>query len=181
MMRAFVAVEVNDKKVIDSIAEIQSKLDIKAKAVQPNNLHFTLQFLGEISEDMAEKIKVALRTIDFSEFSVDFRGIGAFPKMKFPRVIWIGTDTDGGNALIELAKKVHVVLEPLGFVLDKPFKSHITIFRIKNKVGDISKELEKFSSYQFGSQRISSIKLKKSVLTPQGPIYSDLEEITAKL
>lgn len=180
-MRVFVAVEVNEKKVIDSITQFQSKLDIKAKPVEPNNLHFTLQFLGEISEDMAEKIKVALRTINFSEFNVKFRGIGAFPKMKFPRVIWIGTDTDGGNSLVSLAQKVQVLLEPLGFTLDKPFKSHITIFRIKNKVGDISKELEKFSSYEFGSQKISSIKLKKSTLTPEGPIYSDLEEVKAKL
>lgn len=180
-MRVFVAVEVNEKKVIDSITQFQSKLDIKAKPVEPNNLHFTLQFLGEISEDMAEKIKVALRTINFSEFNVEFRGIGAFPKMKFPRVIWIGTDTDGGNSLVSLAQKVQVLLEPLGFTLDKPFKSHITIFRIKNKVGDISKELEKFSSYEFGSQKISSIKLKKSILTPEGPIYSDLEEVKAKL
>ena len=100
--------------------------------------------------------------------------------MKFPRVIWIGTDEIGGNALVDLAKKVESVLAPLGFTSDKPFKSHITIFRIKNKIGDISKDLEKFESYEFGSQEITKIKLKQSVLTPQGPIYSDLEEISAK-
>ena len=179
-MRSFVAVEIIDKEVIESIREFQSKLNIKAKPVEPHNLHFTLQFLGEISEKTAEKIKKALNTIEFSEFRVNFRGIGAFPKMKFPRVIWIGTDANGSKALENLAKKVHIVLEPLGFTLDKPFKSHITIFRIKNKIGDISEEMEKFSSIEFGTQQITNIKLKKSVLTPQGPIYSDLEEIKAK-
>ncbi len=180
-MRVFVAVEVSDKQVIDSIAEFQSKIKIKAKSVEPHNLHFTLQFLGEISEDVAEKIKLALKTIEFSTFKVQFKGIGAFPKIKFPRVIWIGTDEMGGNGLVDLAKKVQNVLEPLGFISDKPFKSHITVFRIKNKIGDISKELEKFSLYEFGSQEVSSIKLKQSTLTPQGPIYSDLLEVKAKL
>ncbi len=87
----------------------------------------------------------------------------------------------GGNGLVDLAKKVQNVLEPIGFISDKPFKSHITVFRIKNKIGDISKELEKFSLNEFGSQEVSSIKLKQSTLTPQGPIYSDLLEVKAKL
>ena len=178
-MRAFVAVEISNKEVINSITKFQSEINIKAKPVEPKNLHFTLQFLGEISEEISEKIKQALKTIKFSTFKISFKGIGAFPKMKFPRVIWIGTDDVGGNALIDLAKKVENVLSPLGFTSDKPFKSHITIFRIKNKIGDISKELEKFETLEFGSQEISNIKLKQSVLTPQGPLYSDLEEIKA--
>lgn len=179
VMRAFVAVEISDKEVINSITKFQSEINIKAKPVESQNLHFTLQFLGEISEEVSQKIKQALKTIEFSTFKINFKGIGAFPKIKFPRVIWIGTDDVGGNALIDLAKKVENVLLPLGFTSDKPFKSHITIFRIKKKIDDISKELEKFKTYEFGSQEISNIKLKQSVLTPQGPLYSDLEEIKA--
>ena len=180
MMRAFVAVEISNDEVINSITKFQSKINIEAKPVKPQNLHFTLQFLGEISDDVSQKIKQALKTIEFSTFKINFKGLGAFPKMKFPRVVWIGTDEDGGNALIDLAKKVENVLTPLGFTSDKPFKSHITIFRIKNKIDDITKELKKFETYEFGSQEISKIKLKQSVLTPQGPVYSDLEEIKAK-
>ena len=179
-MRAFVAVEISDDEVINSITKFRSKIKIKAKPVKPQNLHFTLQFLGEISDDESQKIKQALKTIEFSKFKINFKGLGAFPKMKFPRVVWIGTDEVGGNALIDLAKKVENVLTPLGLTSDKPFKSHITIFRIKNRIDDISKELEKFESYEFGSQEISKFKLKQSVLTPQGPVYSDLEEIKAK-
>jgi 2'-5' RNA ligase len=180
MMRAFVAVEISNEKVINSITKFQSKINIEAKPVKPQNLHFTLQFLGEISDDVSQKIKQALKTIEFSTFKINFKGLGAFPKIKFPRVVWIGTDEVGGNALADLAKNVENVLTPLGFISDKPFKSHITVFRIKNKIGDISKELEKYEKYDFGSQEISKIKLKQSVLTPQGPVYSDLEEIKAK-
>jgi 2'-5' RNA ligase len=180
MMRAFVAVEISNEEVINSITKVQSKINIEAKPVKPQNLHFTLQFLGEISDDVSQKIKQALKTIEFSTFKINFKGLGAFPKIKFPRVVWIGTDEVGGNALADLAKNVENVLTPLGFISDKPFKSHITVFRIKNKIGDISKELEKYEKYDFGSQEISKIKLKQSVLTPQGPVYSDLEEIKAK-
>jgi len=178
-MRVFVAIEISNKEVINSIKKIQDKINIDAKPVESRNFHFTLQFLGEISEEIKHKIIQALHTIEFSSFSITLKGVGAFPKLKFPRVIWIGTDENGGNMLIQLSKKVEKVMEPLGFFSDKPFKPHITIFRIKKKIGDITSELESQKGIDFGIQEISSIKLKKSELTSSGPIYSDLEEIKA--
>ena len=165
--------------IINSIEKFQTKISIDAKPVESKNFHFTLQFLGEISEEISQKIIQALQKIEFSSFSVNLKGIGAFPKPKFPRVIWIGTDDNGGNMLIQLSKKVEKVLEPLGFFSDKPFKPHITVFRIKKKVGDITKELDSQKMIDFGIQEVTSIKLKKSELTSNGPIYSDLEEIKA--
>jgi 2'-5' RNA ligase len=179
MMRVFIAIEISNKEVINSIKIIQDKINIDAKPVESKNFHFTLQFLGEISEEIMHKIIRALRTIEFSSFSITLKGVGAFPKSKFPRVVWIGTDENGGNMLIQLSKKVEKVMEPLGFFSDKPFKPHITIFRIKNKIEDITDELKSQKVIDFGIQEISSIKLKKSELTSSGPIYSDLEEIKA--
>jgi 2'-5' RNA ligase len=179
-MRVFVAVEISNKDVVNSIRNVQSKITIKAKSVEPQNLHFTLQFLGEISDEMCEKIKQNLKRIEFSSFKIYFKGVGAFPNMRSPRVIWIGVDDVGSKLLEDLAKQVKESLKPLGFSPDKPFKSHITIFRIKNEIGDISKNLEKFQNYEFGDYLVSNIKLKQSVLTPKGPIYSDLEEVIAK-
>jgi RNA 2',3'-cyclic 3'-phosphodiesterase len=178
-MRTFVAIEISDENVINSIEKFQKEINIEAKAVEPRNLHFTLQFLGEISENVLLKIKQALCTIEFSSFNVNLIGIGAFPKPKFPRVIWIGTDSHGGDLLVQLSQKVNKVLEPLGLISDKAFKPHITVFRIKKKVRDMTKELESQGVMDFGIQEISSIKLKKSELTSNGPIYSDLEEINA--
>ncbi len=179
MMRIFVAIEISNGDIINSIKKFQSEININANPVDPKNLHFTLQFLGEISEEISQKIIQALRKIEFSSFSVNLKGVGAFPKPKFPRVIWIGTDNDGGNMLVQLSKKVEKVLEPLGFFSDKPFKPHITVFRIKKKVGDITKELDNQKTVDFGIQEVTNIKLKKSELTPNGPIYSDIEEIKA--
>ena len=178
-MRTFVAIEISNKEVLDAIEKFQSQINIKAKAVEPRNLHFTLQFLGEISDDVAGSIIDSLRKIKFSNFKVNLRGVGAFPKPKYPRVVWIGTDNQGGRRLIELSKEVGKKLEPIGFSQDKPFKPHITIFRIKKKIGDITEELDKQKELNFGIQEVTSIKLKKSELTPSGPIYSDIEVISA--
>ncbi len=179
-MRTFVAVEINNDEVLESIKKIQLDLDLRAKPVALENIHFTLLFLGEISEQISFKVQEALSSIKFVEFDVEFQGIGAFPKVSRPRVVWVGTDEKGGEQLCNLASQVESVLSPLGFQSDKPFRSHVTIFRIKNKVRNISDKLAKFSSEKFGIQRISEIKFKQSVLTPEGPNYSDLQVIKAK-
>ena len=179
MMRAFVAIEVNNQNVLNSIYQVQSELNIEAKPVELHNMHFTVQFLGEISEEMVRKISDALNSIEFSAFSISFMGVGVFPKPSFPRVIWIGTN-DGINELEKLAEMIRTKLSQLGFRPDKKFKPHVTIFRVKNKIEGISDKLEKFSSYNFGKQTVSEIKLKKSELTPNGPIYTDLLVVKGK-
>ena len=178
-MRTFVAIEVNNKDVLNSIHKIQTELNIKAKPVELYNMHFTVQFLGEVSEEMIGKISDALSSIEFSAFSVSFVSVGVFPKPNFPRVIWIGTN-DGVNELEKLAEMVRSRLSQLGFSPDKKFKPHVTIFRVKNKIEGISSKLEKFSSCYFGKQIVSEIKLKKSELTPNGPIYTDLLVVKGK-
>ena len=178
-MRTFVAIEVSDKDVLNSIHKIQTELNIKAKPVELHNMHFTVQFLGEVSEEMIGKISDALNSIEFSAFSITFASIGVFPKPNFPRVIWIGTN-DGVNELEELAEMIRSKLSDIGFSPDKKFKPHVTIFRVKNKIEDLPSKLEKFSSCSFGKQLVSEIKLKKSELTYQGSIYTDLLVVKGK-
>lgn len=178
-MRTFVAIEVNNKDVLNSIHKIQTELNIKAKPVELHNMHFTVQFLGEVSDEMIGKISDALNSIEFSVFSISFTNIGVFPKPNSPRVIWIGTD-DGINELEKLAEMIRSKLSHLGFSPDKKFKPHVSIFRVKNKIEGMSDKLEKFSSYYFGKQTVSEIKLKKSELTPNGPIYTDLLVVKGK-
>ena len=180
MMRSFVAIEISNAEIISSIKKFQDNIKIDAKPVESNNFHFTLQFLGEITEEISEKIIRVLNSIEFTSFSVNLNGVGAFPKPEFPRVIWIGADKNGGDMLIELSRRVEKALKPLGFSSDKPFRPHITIFRIKKKIGDITNKLKDQKMTNFGVQEIVKIKLKKSELTSKGPIYSDLAEIKAK-
>ena len=179
-MRTFVAVEIQNKEVLDHIAKLQSDLKIKAKPVSKENMHFTLLFLGEVSDEIAPKIMDALKSITFSPIKIIFGGVGAFPNTRFPRVIWIGVDEIASQNLVKLANQVQEKLAPLGFKSDKPFKPHLTIFRIKNNIGDISRELDKLKTAQLGCDTITELKFKKSILTPSGPIYTDLQVIKAK-
>jgi len=180
-MRVFVSIEISNNEVINSIKKFQKIIEIDAKPTESKNLHFTLQFLGEVSEQIIDKIIQSLNTIEFSKFDISLKGIGAFPKLKSPKIIWIGTDKKSGKMMTELSKKVEKALEPLGFSSEKPFKPHITVFRIKKKIGDITKEMENHKNVSFGIQEITSIKLKKSELTLNGPVYSDLMEIKTKI
>lgn len=179
-MRTFVAVEVSNKEILEAIKKIQSSLKIDTKPIDTQNMHFTLQFLGEVSDNMLENIQRALSSIEFESFDVSFQGIGVFPKPRFARIIWAGIDESGARHLTELARKVTTVLSSLGFRPDKPFQPHVTIFRVKNKINDITDELIKIKDSSLGIQRINELKLKKSVLTPNGSVYSDLYVVKAE-
>ena len=179
-MRAFIAVEIQDDAILDAIAKIKSDFKIKATPVNKKNMHFTLLFLGEISEETAENVKKTLSTISFKKIEVGFTHVGAFPNPRSPRVIWIGVDEQSSKQLIDLAIQVEKKLELLGFKPDKPFKPHLTIFRIKNRIDDISGIIEKFKKVDLGKYTMTELKLKKSVLTPSGPVYSDLQVVLAQ-
>ncbi len=179
-MRAFIAVEIQDGTILDAIAKIQSDFKIKATAVNKKNMHFTLLFLGEVSEDTVSSIKEALGTISFKRFDVEFTHVGAFPNPRSPRVIWIGVNDQSSRHLIDLASQVEKKLAPLGFRPDKPFKPHLTIFRVKNRIDDISGTIERFKKVDLGKYTMTELKLKQSVLTPSGPVYSDLQVVLAQ-
>ena len=180
MMRTFVAVEVQNDQLLNSIAKLQSDFNIKATPVAKQNMHFTLIFLGEINEETAENVKKVLSSVLFKPIEANFVHVGAFPNPKFPRVIWIGTDEPSSKQLVEFASQVEQKLAPLGFKSDRPFQPHLTIFRIKKKVDDISKKIEKFKAVELGKEVISELKFKQSILTPNGPIYSDLQVVKAQ-
>ncbi len=179
-MRTFIAIEIDNQDVLRSITKLQSELKINAKPIPIKNIHFTIQFIGEVSVQKTENIKNELKSINFESFDVSIIGVGVFPKPNMPRVIWVGADQEGTEKLSELAIEISRKLSNLGIKKDKPFKPHATIFRVKNKIGNISNELKHYESYKFGIQKVSEINFKKSVLTNDGPIYSDLQVVKAK-
>jgi len=175
-MRAFVAVEVASKDAIKNMLEFQKTLlngGLKAKPVAENQLHFTLMFLGEINDVMVDSIKNKLIDMKFDPIKVTYMGIGAFPSFKSPRVIWIGVDHDSAPMLIQLAKDVEMRLGTLGFKSDKPFTPHITLFRVKDRIND-ARNLVEHEHRVFGNDLLNEVKVKKSDLTPSGPVYDDL-------
>lgn len=179
-MRTFVAVDINEPRLVSSLQTVQQELKINAKPVDVQNLHFTLMFLGEVSDVVSLQVLEQLRTVSFSPFELNFVGLGAFPKPKFARVIWVGLDEAGQKNLKKLAEIIQAKLAPLGFMPDKPFEAHATIFRIKNHIGDLTEKLAKFSTTKFGTQLVTQFKFKQSILTPAGPVYSDIGVIKSR-
>lgn|SRR5574341_271252 len=175
-MRTFVAVEVASKDAIKNMLDFQTTLlnaGLKAKPISSNQLHFTVMFLGEINEVMLDSIKNKLSDMKFDPLQVTYTGVGAFPSLKSPRVIWIGVDDASAPKLIQLAKDVETRLNSLGFKSDKPFTPHITLFRVKDRIND-ARNIMEHKERIFGNDLLNEVKVKKSDLTPSGPVYSDL-------
>ena len=99
-MRVFIAVEISDVEILKKIRTFQDTLEIDAKPTKINQIHFTIQFLGEINEKQCEKVKDVLKEISFSQFELSLNGVGGFPNLSNPRVIWVGIDK-GGQKLSE--------------------------------------------------------------------------------
>ena len=179
-MRVFVAVEISKKEVLKKIQTFQKNVEIDAKPTKIDQIHFTLEFLGEINQVKYAQVKDVMAKISFSSFDISLKGVGVFPNLKNPRVIWIGIDKDGAEELISIANEVGMKLTALGFEREKKFKPHLTVFRVKKKINDISVIMKEYQTIQFGTQTVSKIKVKRSVLSPKGPEYSDLLEVNAK-
>ena len=179
-MRVFIAVEISNEEILEKIQTFQKNVKINAKATRTDQIHFTLQFLGEIDDEKCQQVKAVLNEISFSEFEVSLKNVGGFPNLKNPRVIWVGIEEDGAERLTNLANEIGTKLTNIGFGKDKKFKPHLTVFRIKKKIENISSIMSDFETMEFGIEKISKIKLKKSVLSPKGPEYSDLLEVNAK-
>ncbi|MEM3408289.1 MAG: RNA 2',3'-cyclic phosphodiesterase [Candidatus Micrarchaeia archaeon] len=177
-MRAFIAIEIPNEikeRLIQLQEEIRSRFKKEVKMVEPENLHFTLRFFPEIDENTAEKIKDTIKNIEFDAFEIKCRGLGVFPNENYIRVIWVGGDSNGKLEGIE--KMLSERLAAIGFKKEKDeeFVAHLTLARVKQKI-NFKDFLLKYREQDFGSFTISKdmIKLKKSQLTPKGPIYSDL-------
>ena len=171
-MRVFAAAEVTDPTIIERIGALQRRIGAAGKAVEPHNLHFTLRFLGEISAESARAAAVALKSVRFGPFDIVMQGTGTFGRP--PRVVWAGTDPGSGKVLSGLAASVN---DALGGSADKPFRPHLTILRVRRgRKVDVSEH----AGYEWGVQRIDTVKLKSSVLGPAGPAYTDLAEVAAE-
>ncbi len=178
-MRSFIAVDIKNEKVEAAVEELK-KIKADVKTVEPQNLHLTLKFLGEIPEDAVEKIYAAMQLSlkSFQPFDVSLRSIGVFPSLKYMRVVWVGFK-EGREKLIEMQRSLESNLRELNFKPENRFDPHLTIGRVKSQRG--KEELKNFvlshADTDFGSVAVDKVELKKSVLTPKGSIYSTVREV----
>ena len=173
-MRLFIAVEI-DETLRSKIADVQKQLAEDAlKLVEPENLHVTLKFIGEVPDEKAAEIAGRLKAVTMAPFEVRIGGIGAFPNENYVRVVWIGLE----GALAELAARVEASLEGLDYIKKDryEFSSHLTIARVKTRSKYLSQRLQGLKDLEIGTQLAERFFLVKSTLTPQGPIYEHIAE-----
>ena len=157
----------------------------KVKWVEPENLHITLRYIGEVAsgdvEAVAEAAEGCWREAVGGKLAV--RGMGAFPNVRQPRVIWVGLGEGR-----ELACRLHEALsDRLEAKLNmererRRFSPHLTIGRVKAPPGggDITRAIKELADVDLGAFHCSRFVLYQSELTPQGPIYSAIRTYDAQ-
>lgn len=183
-VRAFIGVEL-DPQLLPKVLELQRELlsvGADIKVVEPENIHFTLRFLGEIPHSTVDEIMTCMNKLDFSPFPIEIRGVGCFPNVRNPRVIWIGLSM-GLDTFSRLSRQLEDCLREIGFRSEgERFTPHLTIGRVRSgrNKADLAKKLGELLNAEIGKMTIGSVKLKKSTLTPRGPIYTTLHEVKGK-
>jgi len=179
-MRAFVGY-FTTKGIYDHVEKLkeETRLFLRGKWVEPQNLHMTFHFLGEIGQREAVKVLKNLQSIaeKFPPFRVQYRALGVFPDRKRPRILWIGV-SKGEASLKKVAGEVIRMNRKAGVLAEsKPFHPHVTVCRIKEvDKKKLSALLSKYRGHAFGEETVDRIALISSSLTSMGPVYTVVEE-----
>jgi len=182
-MRIFVAAPLAPA-LRDAVGGVRSRLNSAGSAlrwVAPENLHFTLKFLGEIGEAGARRVADAARRVaeGTTRFEIVVAGLGAFPSPRRPQVVWVGVG-QGADHLIALARDLDRALHRLKFPVEhRPFQPHLTVARVRRTgpVPDLSGPVHDLEGTVLGAQAVDALLVMESTLNPSGATYRPVETI----
>lgn len=190
-MRAFIAISL-PQQIINTLSKLQSELKntgADVKWVEPENIHLTLKFLGEIDEGVKDCVANAIREVASLNpaFKANISSFGAFPKIDYPRVIWVGLGA-GDSESKKIAKEIEEKLTKIGIPAEeRDFTSHITLGRVRSpknrfKLVQELKKLESESSQRLSGLEfeVNAVSLYKSSLSQGGPVYEALQKASLK-
>ena len=179
-IRTFIAVDIGPLEELVNIEAALRDVGADLKLVAPENIHITLKFLGDTSEDSVEEIIEIISECakDIKPFKLQFKGTGAFPNLNYMKVLWVGLENYG--PLETIAKNLNTELSKLGFKSEKRgFKPHVTLARVKSRKNKtaLRELILNYKDQSFTELDVDNIRQKKSVLGSTGPTYYTLGEI----
>lgn len=180
-VRCFISIDVEDAQILAKISQFQRSLDALGadlKIVDSGNVHVTLKFLGNVSQDRLPELETALARVRFSPFTLELKGVGAFPGLSRVNVVWVGI-IRGEKEVERIYKQVEDGMASVGFQREgRRFNAHITVARARSgrKMEELAGLLTQLRDTEFGSFQADKVRLKRSVLRSSGPEYSTLYE-----
>jgi 2'-5' RNA ligase len=178
--RAFISVDLEPQPKLIEFWESLKGTNAPLKLVNLDIIHMTLKFLGDTEERFIEDIeRIMIESIqDVRSFEVKLKGTGAFPNLNYMKVVWVGLE--GAEPLISISKTLDRDISRLGFKKEKRgFQPHVTVARVKGPRNKdvLADVINDYKDVEFGVKRVDCLRLKKSVLHREGPIYSTVREI----
>jgi 2'-5' RNA ligase len=186
MIRAFIAIPIEDAarfailKIIDALKSSPGASGGDVTWVAKENMHLTLQFLGNIDEQQVKRVKEAMDEIKgIKAFRMDLQHIGAFPSIARPRVLWIGIKQQ--EQVKELFDTIEASIGDL-HKEDRPFSAHITMGRVHGVLNNQGLEKNKkiWDDKIISSSVVDRVVLFQSILSSRGAVYSSLYTVDLK-
>ena len=183
-IRAFIGIKIPDE-IQEKLGDIQKKLkqsDAHVSWGNPKSIHLTLKFLGNIEETQIPAITSAIEesVTNISPFQLQVGYAGAFPNLRYPKVVWIGVTDDEDGSLKTLQHTLDSRLASLGFEKEKGrFQPHLTLGRVRSQKNrsNLLRAVEAIINIWVGEIAVDTMYLIKSELKSTGAEYTDLAEI----
>jgi 2'-5' RNA ligase len=177
-IRSFIAVDLAPQ-VRAALLDVCRKLaaaGADVRWVRPGGLHVTLKFLGPVRRSLLQSVRdcLAAALVGQPQLHLEVRGLGAFPSLRRPRVLWAGILGDG---LAELARRARAAVEELGFEAEKRvFRPHVTLGRVRSMRGweRLEAAMKSHLEAQFGESNVDAVIVYRSTLRPDGAEYDPL-------
>ena len=187
-MRIFLAIDIDNnlRAAITALqADLRSQLNPasgRIKWVDPNLMHMTLKFIGEVEQDNVARISEIVASVanQHKSFTFEIPTLGCFGKPV--KVIWLGTETEN-QQLLQLYQDIEIALDSAGWPKEKrSFSPHLTLARLKDVPGDRSLKgiIKNYEPIDSATVKVDSVVVYESRLTPTGPIYTALSETKLK-